>query len=394
MEPLFVIAYNMFTPYASIYMLHLHVTTTTIGLITTINMALQIFSSFVSGHLTDLMGRRKALWTFDVISWSVVTLIWAFAQNAWWFLIAAILNSLQRIPSTAWYCLLVEDTPADKRTFVFRGLQVVSLIGGLFAPVAGLLVAKLTLVPAVRLMYLLAFATMSSMIYFRHIGMKETEIGLRKMAAHDKFELRKGLKQYAETVRHMAHNRALLLMFAVYVLWNFQGTMTSTFLPIYQVNFLHIPTALISLFPAISSLTMVLLLFTALPKFREEHAKQLMNIGFFLLAVGYTLLILMGKGHFWPVVISTILTACGTMIAYPYLESVVANAIDDEHRATMLAILGVLILVFTSPAGIIGGWTYTMNPRITVGLIIAAFVTSMVFVRMARSHQHVSPEAS
>lgn len=383
-EPLFVVPFNMFATYSSIYMLHLHVNPSQIGLITTIGMLLQIFSAFVSGHLTDRMGRRKALWTFDVISWSVGTLLWAASQNVWWFLLAAVVNSFQRIPATAWYCLLVEDTAPERRTYVFRGLQVVSLIGGLFAPIAGALVAHFTLVPAVRMMYLFAFVSMTVMIYVRHRGMRETEIGLRKMAERNKSHFRADLSNYATTLRQMLRNPALLLLFAVYVLWNFQATLNMTFLPLYQVNTLHISSALISVFPAISSITMVVLLTGVLPRFREEHAKRWMVVGFACLVIANGLLIAMPSGHFILVVGSTVLAATGTMVAYPYLESVVANAIDDEHRATMLAVLNVLILVFTSPAGVIGGWTYSLNPRFTIGLVLGTFLVSMIFVILSQ----------
>ncbi len=388
MEPLFVVPFSMYTTYASVYMVKLHVTYTELGLITSLNLILQMFSAFISGFLTDRLGRRKALWMCDIISWSVATLVWAISQNFWWFVVAATINGFQRVSVTAWYCLLVEDTPAEKRTNVFTGLQIVSVIGGIFAPIGGILVGYFSVVPATRIMYAFACVSMSSMIYFRHRGLHETDIGLRKMQERTKFLWRKDIQEYWIILKQILGNRALLLLFAVYVLWNVQATIRTTFLSVYQVNYLHIPTALISAFPAVSSVAMMILLLTVIPRFREEQAARLMNVGFALLILAQIILVWMPSGSFVWVVVSTAFAAAGTIIANPYVESVVANAMDDENRATMLSVLNVLILAFTSPAGIIGGWTYSINPQIPMYLVAGVFLISIGFVWWAKRASH------
>ncbi|MCL6446259.1 MAG: MFS transporter [Alicyclobacillus sp.] len=401
-EPLFVIPFSMYTTYASVYMLRLHVTPTQIGLITTLGLIFQIFSAMMSGYLTDRMGRRNALWVFDVVSWSCGTLFWALSQNFWWFVLAAILNSFQRIPTTAWYCLLVEDTPADKRTFVFRGLQFVSVLGGMFAPIGGILIHHFTLVPAVRIMYAFACVSMSTMIFVRQRGLHETDIGLRKRQESQSFDLHEAMANYTMTIRGILQNRTLLLWFSVYVLWNIQASIQSAFTSVFQVAYLDIPASLISLFPAITSVTTMALLVGLLPRFREEHAKRLMAVGFSFLGSSYLLLTITPKDTLWPVLFSTVLAAAGTIIANPYVESVVANAIDDERRATMLSVLNVLILVFTSPAGIIAGWTYGIDPRIPMWLIVAVFGCSIALLglstlatrRRMRSGSRVEPQSA
>lgn len=75
--------------------------------------------------------------------------------------------------------------------------------------------------------------------------------------------------------------------------------------------------------------------------------------------------------------LSTVIAAIGTMMTYPYLETAVANAIDDENRAKIFALLQVLILIVISPSGIIGGWAYGIDPRIPFLLVAGAFVISI-----------------
>lgn len=64
----------------------------------------------------------------------------------------------------------------------------------------------------------------------------------------------------------------------------------------------------------------------------------------------------------------------------PELGLTVQNAIDDDKRASIFSILSVLILIFISPAGLIGGWTYSIDPRLPFILIIAAFIWSAVLM--------------
>jgi len=81
------------------------------------------------------------------------------------------------------------------------------------------------------------------------------------------------------------------------------------------------------------------------------------------------------------------LAAAGNIIAAPYLEASVANLIEDETRAKTMAILTVLILIFISPAGIIGGWTYSINTKIPFIIISAALLTNALLIFLFRREE-------
>ncbi len=379
-EPLFIIPYSMFMTYASVYMLKLGLSETQIGFIASLGLVLQIFTSFISGDLTDRMGRRKALLVFDLVSWSAATLIWAVSQNFWYFLVAAVLNSFQKVPNTAWYCLLLEDTDPKDRSIVFTALQVIAVVGGLFAPLGGLLVSHFSLVPAMRIMYFIAFASMTLMFIARNYATHETEIGIRKQKESSGMKWTETFAQYVDAVKSIAANRPLLIIFGVYILFNFQMTLQNTYLSIYLVEALRFDDALIALFPAVSSAAMLLLMVFVIPRFRQHRTHPYMIWGFSLSVVSKLILIAAAPGSVVLVTISTMLAAAGSIVASPYLEAAVANSIDDEQRAKMFSLLSVLVLVFISPSGIIGGWTYTIDPRLPFVLIIAAFLLSILLM--------------
>ncbi|MFC0470658.1 MFS transporter [Halalkalibacter kiskunsagensis] len=379
-EPMFIIPYSLFVTYASVYMLMLGLNETEIGLITSIGLVVQIFSSFISGFLTDRLGRKYALLIFDLLSWSVATLLWAVSQNFWFFLVAAIINGFQKIPHIAWTCLIVEDTEPNKRSVVFTVLQFIAVIGGLFAPLAGILVSQMSLVPAVRTMYFIAFISMTLMFIIRHFTTQESEIGIRKRQESGAMNISNSLKLYVKTVIEITKNKQLLIIFSVYILFQFQLVMQNTYLSIYLVDVLSFRDSTIAIFPAISSVCMLILLLVVIPRFRQELHLHYMIIGFGLSIIALLLLITAQQGNIIVVIASTILLAAGLLLSNPYLETAVANAIEDDNRANMFSILQVIVLLFISPAGIIGGVTYKVDPKIPFILMMCALLISIVLM--------------
>jgi MFS family permease len=146
-EPMFGIPYTLFGPYVSVYMLALGLHDQQIGLISSLGLGMQIFTSLVSGAITDKLGRRLTLLISDTLCWSVPCLIWAVAQDIRYFLLAAIFNSLWRISHTAWTCLMVEDAEPDQVVHIWTWVFIFSLCSSMFAPLAGLLVFRFSLDP-------------------------------------------------------------------------------------------------------------------------------------------------------------------------------------------------------------------------------------------------------
>ncbi|MBP3951603.1 MFS transporter [Bacillus suaedae] len=387
LEPMFIIPYSLFVTYASVYMLMIGLSEMEIGLITSIGLFVQIFASFISGFLTDKLGRKRALLIFDLFSWSVATLLWAVSQNFWFFLIAAIINGFQKVPHIAWTCLIVEDTEPSKRSIVYTILQFISVVGGLFAPIAGILVAQLTMVPAVRIMYILAFISMTLMFIIRHLTTTESELGIRKREEFGEMKIGRLLSEYVRTVRDIARNKKLLIIFFVYVLFQFQLVMQNTYLSIYLVDVLSFRDSTIAIFPAISSFCMLILLVVVVPRLKQERHEGYMVLGFALSIAALLLLITAKQGDIVVIGISTILLAAGLLFANPYLETAVANEMEDDNRANMFSILQVVVLLFISPAGIIGGITYNIDPKIPFLLMIIALFLSAILILINRKNQ-------
>ena len=80
-EPMFGIPYNLYIPYASLYMVALGCSDTQVGIVISVGLIFQMIFSLIGGYITDKLGRKKTTIIFDLIAWSIPALIWAFAQN-------------------------------------------------------------------------------------------------------------------------------------------------------------------------------------------------------------------------------------------------------------------------------------------------------------------------
>lgn len=381
-ETMFLVPYVLVTTYATVYMYKIGLDETQIGWLTTIGLIVQVFSAFASGFLTDRLGRRHALLYFDILSWLVPFAFLIFAHNIWFFLIAVVFNGLVRIPHTAFSCLLVEDTPKEHRPAVFMVLQFILVIAGLLAPIGGLLVAQFGEVLAIRVMYGMAFLFIGVMIFWRHHILKESDISIRKKHETRNVDLKANWHAYKQVTIGLFKNRSLLLIFAVFTLTTFQITLSSIYLSLYFIDYLQIDSAWISIFPAFTSMTMLVLMIFIVPRIPSKLITRWMMGGFLISLVGIVLLIFAPPHNIIVLVGITIVLAAGKMFTDPYLESVVANEMNDNDRANSLANLWVIVLLVTAPSGVIGGWAYHLDARLPFVLIALSFLICMVLMVM------------
>ncbi|WP_197510137.1 MFS transporter [Tessaracoccus coleopterorum] len=187
---------QLVAPYASVFMLALGVRDAQIGLLATISMLSQVVFGLLSGVITDKLGRRATTAIFDIIAWVVPCLIWALAQNFWWFLAASIINGAWQVTQNSWDCLLVEDIDRAEIPKVYSLVKVAAEFSALFAPIAALLVSGLGLELAVRILYVNAFLIMSVKIWLLYRFTTETATGRVRMEQTRGVSIWTSLREY------------------------------------------------------------------------------------------------------------------------------------------------------------------------------------------------------
>ena len=389
-EPLWGISYNLFVPYASLYMLSLGVSEGGIGAIASLGMVLQMFWSFSGGWITDRLGRRRTSPLFDLISWSAPTLIWAFARDLKWFLAAAVLNSAVRVVHISWSCLFIEDSEPGRRVSLYTWMSVAGTVSGFFAPAAGLLVKIYGLVPATRGLYVFAFLAMTSMFLVRNAFTKETTIGKLKMEESKGSNARAAFAEYREAARLLLSRRESLIAFLLAVLSNIHLQTRNSFLSVVLTKGVGLSPALIAVFPPLAAATTLAVYLLVIPRVKRVGFALFLSLGanvvgnlaiFFAPAADSAGA---GAATLAAVLFGTFAVAVGTGVAGPVVDAVLANSVDESKRATIMSIIYTLMFAISAPFGWLTGVLAEAGGRLPALFAAAAMLAAVALALSVR----------
>ncbi len=402
-EPLWGLSMMLVLPYASVFMLALGVHDTQIGLLATISMLSQVVFGLLSGVITDKLGRRVTTAVFDVIAWAIPCLIWAFAQNFWWFLVAAVVNGAWQVTQNSWDCLLVEDVDRAEIPKVYSLIKVAGDFSALFAPIAALLVSRLGLEPAVRILYLNAFVIMSAKIWLLYRFSTETATGRIRMEQTRGVSIWRSLSEYRPVLGLILRSKGTLFSLTIAAIVAAVALVNGTFWQVVINQRLGVPDALLPFFPMIRSILSVVFFFTIIP--RLTHARQLKLptlLGFGVYLAGQLLLVGIPEpagaatGTTYALLgVCLLLDAFGAGILFMLAESLVALHVDRHERSRVMAIQRTCVMLVTAPFGWISGWLSSMDRTwpfllTSVLLVLGLLVAGRFWVT---THAETEPES-
>ncbi len=382
-EPLWGIPFNLYAPYVSVYMVALGLNDAQIGLIVSIGLAFQIFTALFSGVITDKLGRRKTTFIFDTISWSGAVFIWAISQNFYYFLAAAVVNSMWRITMNSWQCLLVEDTDPGMLVDIYAWIYISGLLAAFFAPIAGVLIGIFSLVPTMRGLYLLAFVLMTVKFYLTNRYTTETRQGLARIEETRHQPALAVLIEYKGILRQLLNTPATLYTLGIMLISGITSTINGTFWAIYVTQKLKIPDQFISIYPFVRSMLMLVFFFAVLPRIRTLPFKKPMLVGILSFIASQVVLILVPEKSIGFLLISTVLEACGMAVLNPQIDKLLVLSVDAKERARINSILYMVVIIVTTPFGWIAGALSELNRAYPFMLNIGLFAIGAVLVFFA-----------
>jgi len=377
-EPLWGISYNLFVPFASVYMLQLGMTDTGIGLIATVGLALQMVFSLLGGPITDKLGRKRTTFIFDTLAWSVPAVIWAAAQNATWFYAAAIVNSMLRITMTSWTCLFIEDAPKDKVVHYWAWVHIAGILAGLVTPIAGLLIDRFTLVPTMRAIYVFAAISMTAKFVILNRYAVETrrgEIRLAETADRSVLSLAAGSLRILKSVFTARGTLAATIVLVSHAIYS---TVRGTFFAVLLTDGLSFTPGEVGWFPALRSVVMLLFIFGVIPRLRQDRHVGYLVVALLLTVAGMGLLILAPIRGWTLVLLSTVVEAAGAAIMAPYGEGFVTAVVDPAERARTLSVINTIVLAVSSPFGWIAGRLSEAGKSLPFVLIVVVLLLTTV----------------
>jgi MFS family permease len=387
-EPLWGLSMNLCVPYASVYMLALGLADAQVGLAATVYMLSQVVFAFLSGPITDKLGRRKTTAIFDFLAWSLPCLIWMRAEGFWFFLAAALFNGAMKVPTNSWDCLMVEDAKKSQITKIYSLVIVCGQLSALFAPIASVLVARLTLVPAVRILYINAFIVMTTKIIILYLCSRETGTGIirmREAKGKSIFALAGG---YGGVLKIMGKSKGTVFSLIITALVGAAGMINATFWQVIVSKKLLVPDSLLPLFPMFRSIIAIVFLFTVVPRITKASLKTPLLLGFASYVIGQSILILAPSGNiltYGILCVSLIFDGFGMGILAMLAESLVALNVDVAERARVMALQHMIIMLATSPFGWIGGVLSGISRNLpfvlTIALLLAGICVTLAHYR-------------
>ncbi len=381
-EPLWGIPYNLYATYASVYMLSLGCSETQVGLVASASLIASIVFSLMGGWFADRLGRKRATLIFDLVSWSIPTVMLAVARSFTVFLAAAIINALVRIVSISWDCLMVEDTAPERRVHFYTWIAIAGILAGFISPVSGVLVDRFGMVLAMRGLYLFAAVCMTFMFLWRNAMVHETRIGIVKMQETHHGDARAAASEYARIIRQLLRNPLTLVALLLSLLLTIQVTLKSTFLSILLIRGLGFPEGSISVFPAINSAVVLLVYTLAMPAVGRMKIHRPLLFGLVCSAASFLLLAASPVRGMLVVVASTVVGALGGAITGPLSSALVANSVSDADRAKVMSIFNALVIAACSPFGYLGGVLAAVSERLPFLLAALTFVPTIALAAL------------
>lgn len=386
-EPLWGIPYNLIAPFATLYMYTQGVTDVQIGLILSITMVVQVCFSFFAGILADKLGRKTTTMMGDFFGWGLACLVWAASQNFWLFLLAALLNCFEQINQTAWYCLLIED--ADQRDLV--GLYTWINIGGLvaifFAPISGMLVSANSVVPVVRVLYLLFALTMMTKCFITYKFCHETRQGQVRKAETKGVSPFRMLGEYRQLIPMLLKNRAVVKAVAVAVLLYIANVVNTNFFSLYVTQRLGLSDNYLALFPILNAGVMLVFMVGIQHKLNALKFRAPLWVGLALYAVGALVLLLSPVGGLGFVLLNVFLTAVAASLVNPRKDALLQLNLDPQERARLNALIMASTVALSSPFGYLAGWLSSIDRRLPFGFMILLFLLAMAVVGRIKEPQ-------
>jgi len=378
-EPMWLIPFHFFAPFVSVYMAALLLSDQQIGLVASILMFFRAIAALFSGAITDKLGRKLTTVIFDTASWSIPCLLWAFSQNFWWFAVAAAFNGMLQIPDISWSCLLVEDIKKSMLVKIYSLLHLIAQLAVFFAPLAAILVTRLSIIPAMRIMYFFAFISMTIKFIILYRFGDETEVGRTRMRETAGMSLWQIMSGYREIFKKILVSHDMILALVITTIFSITGVISGNFFGLYVTGTLLIPEHMLAYFPILRSIVIVSFLFFLQPKLGRFGFRNPILIGLIIFLASNTLLIFTPVDNLLMLFVYIFLDALAYSFVVPRCDSLSQLLIEPSERARIRGLMMVIVLGLSIPFGYIAGFLSDVDRRLPF-VLIAAFMALMFVI--------------
>lgn len=385
MEPLWGIPYNLIAPFATLYMYTQGITDVQIGLILSIAMFVQVLFSFFGGIITDKLGRKFTTMMGDFFGWGIACLVWAISGNFWLFLVAVLFNSFEQINQTAWYCLLIEDTDSKDLLGIYTWVNIGGLVAIFFAPISGLLINSFTVVPVVRVLYVIFAVNMMIKVIITFWHCEETRQGKIRMAETKDTSVLHMLFEYKDLIPKVLVNKEIMKVLIVSVILHITNLINTNFISLYVTQRLGIADRYLAFFPILNAAVMLIFMIGIQHRLESVKFRIPMWIGLVLYAACSILLILTPMGSMPFIIIYVFVAAVASALVVPRKDALLQLNINPKERARINALIMSFTIAFASPFGYLAGWLSSIDRRLPFVFTFIIYIVAIIIVGRIRN---------
>ncbi len=384
-EPLWYIPFALFSPFASLYMYQLGLSSEQIGITISVGYFLQVFFSLIGGVVTDKLGRRKTTFIFDTIAWSIPCFIWAFADNFWLFLLASCINASYQITNASWSCLFIEDCPQKHLTNAFTLVHLCGMLSVFFSPLAIYFVDRYSVIEVVSVIYFISGLSMTAKFVLLYIHGKETTIGEARILETKDVSYLTLLSGYKGVLQKILKSSNMMFVLLFMSLSNIILITTANFFSLYITETLSIPDDFVAIFPMIR--TLIMLIFVLLLQDFLQRLKMKNSLLFaFTFYIASHLILLMAPSHnIYYILAYTVLESIAYAIVIPRKDALMASYVDIEERSRIYAIFNAGTIAISVPFGFIIGKIFEWNTTYPFVLNLIIFVICIIMIFLAKA---------
>jgi MFS family permease len=357
-EPLWAIPNNLFLPFVSVYMAAVGLQDAQIGMVASFGLAMQFLWGLFSGAIVDKYGRRQMMLVFGLLSWTIPCMLWASAQGYWYFMLAVFLNSMWRVTGNSFSCMIVEDGDSNQLINIYAILNLFGLLAGFISPVIGLCIDRFTLVPTMRIIYLLAMILMTIKFLLQYRMAKESNIGKRRMEESKDSSLFSLTFGGWSVFVSALHQTQLWLYVVLMVLMTCFNIVQATFWPLFITTAYGVSASMLSIFPLVKAIITILVYLLVTSHINLHSIRRPLLVGMGSQLLGLTIIIVclpFGATAIWAVFFSAVCEAFALAVLGPLCESLMSVSIPAKERARTNSLITAMILLISIPAGWIAG---------------------------------------
>ena len=260
---------------------------------------------------------------------------------------------------------------------LYTWINIGGLVAIFFAPLSGLFINSYSVVPVIRVLYVVFSLTMLLKTFITFRFCRETRQGQIRRAETKNVSALHMLGEYRQLIPRMLHNRAMMKAVAVSVILYITNMISTNFFSLYVTQRLGLSENYLALFPILNAAVMLLLMIGLQRRLARLKFRVPMWVGLVVYAAAALLLILTPEGNLPLVVLYVFAGAVAAALVNPRKDALVQLNINPQERARINALVMASTIACSSPFGYFAGWLSSVDRRLPFAFAFLLFALAM-----------------